>query len=377
MTDVAVLDNEINLPHPDFSDWMSSITIGLDRDNFQLRWDTIHRLFINLDDDLDETWVSSLIQLALGNLEKNPDLAERLCNELKQDDVMFSNSSGQKNEELQVIASYALKLLLDSSAWDNDFVSQNLVQIQSASLNSKKAFKGGVDLLSLVATERFNISRELRKKKNIKRANSSYKERQSFKSEFKTLEDTGPNVSYNKNALLELKEEVFLQLKYTNNSLAASARSIDLEICKLSEEQEVLWLTTIGWSDYYEVSFSELEYERRILSSAVELAERTLILAELPSVKGIAARLGVEAKEIPFSEWVIKIAENDADYLTNYIANSSELTPVLFAIHLASSGNWKNKWKEAVGVDYNFEICGRDLVLQLYRELLTIKWAKC
>ncbi|MFS1947252.1 GTPase-associated system all-helical protein GASH [Vibrio lentus] len=377
MTDVAVLDNEVNLPHPDFSDWMSSITIGLDRDNFQLRWDTIHRLFINVDDDLEETWVSSLVQLALGNLEKNPDLAERLCNELKQDDVMFSNSSGQKNEELQVIASYALKLLLDRTVWDKDFVAQNLVQIQSASLNSKKAFKGGVDLLSLVAAEQFKSSRELRKKKSIKRAHSFYKKSQSFESEFKTLEDTGPNASYNKNALLELKEEVFSQLEYTNNSLGTSADTINLEICKLSEEQEVLWLATIGWSDYYEVSFSELEYEQRILSSAIELAERTLILAELPSVKGVAARLGVEAKEIPFSDWVSKIAENDADYLINYLSNSNELTPVLFAVHLANSGNWKNKWKETIGIDYNFEICGRDLVLQLYRELLTIKWSKC
>ena len=375
MTDVAVLENEMSSPHSDFSDWMSSVTVGLDRDNFQLRWNTVSRLFIDTEEDLDSSWVCNLLKLALGNLKKNPELAERLCSELKKDDVMFSNSCGKRNEELQVLASYALKLLLDDTVWNNNFVSNNLVLIQSASLNNKKVFKGGIDLLSLVAAKRFKLSRELRKKNPIKRPCSFYKVSANFESEFKTLEDTGAHAAYNRNALLALKQEFLIQLTNTNSSLKKSAETIDLEINKLSEEQEILWLTTIGWSEYYEKSFNELEYEQRVLSSAIELAERTLIFAELPSVKGVAAKLGVETKEILFSDWISKIVENDIDQLRKYISESSELTPVLFAVYLANSGNWKSKWKEAVGIDYNLKICGRELVLQLYRELLTIKWS--
>ncbi|WP_281947334.1 GTPase-associated system all-helical protein GASH [Vibrio parahaemolyticus] len=375
MTDVTVVENEVSLPYTDFADWMSSVQVGLDRENFQLRWNTINRLFIDIEDDLDSSWVTYLLTLALANLKSSPELAERFILELKKEDLMFSNSGGKRNEELRVLASYALKLLIDSSIYDNDFVSRNLTLIQGASLSNKRKFKGGVDLLSIVAAERFKLSRELRKRKPVVRAYSNFKKSEEFESEFKALEDAAGNVTFNRNALLALKKEFVSQLVNTNNSLGELKTSIDLELNKLAEEQEVLWLTTVGWSELHDKSFSELALGQRILSSAISLAERTLILSELPSIKGVAAKLGIEATEIQFSDWVEEISKNEIAYLTKYISDSGELTPVLFALDLASKGNWKSNWKDSIGVDYNFKICGRELVVQLYRELLIIKWS--
>ncbi|EKF9518780.1 TPA: hypothetical protein RSW70_003343 [Vibrio cholerae] len=376
MTDVTVLEDEVNLPNTDFADWMSSVQVGLDRDNFQLRWNTINRLFlVETEDDIDSSWVSYLLTLALANLKSSPELAERFVLELKKEDLMFSNSGGKRDEELQVLASYALKLLIDNSVYGDDFVSHNLTLIQGASLSNNRKFKGGIDLLSIVAAERFKLSRELRKRKPVVRAHSNFKKSEEFEREFKTLEDAAGNVTYNRNALLALKKEIESQLYNTNASLGRLTKSIDLEINKLAEEQEVLWLTTVGWSELHDKPFSELELGQRILSSAIDLAERTLIVSELPSIKGVAAKLGVEATEIKFSDWVEEISKNEFVYLTKYISDSSELTPVLLALDLASKGNWKTKWKNSIGVDSSFKICGRELVLQLYRELLIIKWS--
>ncbi|CAH1522133.1 conserved hypothetical protein [Vibrio owensii] len=376
MTDVAMVDNEVcPSPNPDFADWMSSVQVGLNRDNFQLRWNTIHRLFIGLEGDLDEGWVYELLKIALGSFKNNPEFADRLCTELKKDDSMFSNSGGQKSEELQVLASYSLKLLLDDSIWDEAFICNNMLKIQGASLSNRKGFKGGVDLLSYVSEKRFKLSRTFRQKMSIESASSNFKKSEEFETEFQTLEDTGPNATYNKNALLALKAEFLSQLTSTNKSLKRQAKCINTEISKLAEEQEVLWLASIGWSEHYDKPYNELSLEPKMLSIAVSLVDRTLMNAELPSVKGVAAKLGVESRDVRFSDWVENLIKCEIKYLDHYLSDVDELTPVLLSLKLASNGNWKTKWKELVGIDYNFQICSRDLTLQLYRELLIVKWS--
>ncbi|USD41245.1 hypothetical protein J4N42_00495 [Vibrio sp. SCSIO 43135] len=375
MTDVAMVENEVCPPNSDFADWMSSVQVGLDRDNFQLRWNTIYRLFIDSEGDLDDSWVYELLKLALGNLKNNPEFAERLCSELKKDDVMFSNSGGQKDEELQVLASYSLKLLLDDSIWDEDFVCTNIVKIQGASLSNRKRFKGGVDLLSYVSEKRFNLCRMRRKKQHIRGACSHFKKSEEFEKEFQTLEDSGPHATYNKNALLALKKELFSQLSSTNSSLTRQATRINAELNKLAEEQEVLWLASIGWSEHYDKPYNELSLEKKMLSIAISLAERTLMYVELPSVKGVAAKLGVESRDVQFSDWVENFTNNEFEHLDEYLSEIDELTPILLSLKLSSDGKWKTKWRELTGVDYNFQICSRDLTLQLYRELLIVKWS--
>ena len=375
MTDIAMVENEVSLPKDDFADWMSSVQIGLDRDNFQLRWNTISRLFIDIEDELDTTWGTELLKLALGNLENRPELAERFCSELKKEDSMFSNSTGQKNEELQVLASYSLKLLLDDSVFDRDFIAANLVAINGASLSNRKKFKGGIDLMSYVAKQQFKLTRSTRLKSPIANAGSNFKKSDAFEKEFQTLEDAVANVNYNRSALLAIKKEFLSQLSKTNNSLKRQANSINRELSKLSEEQEVLWLTSVGWSDHYDKPYSEVSLETKLPSIAASLAERTFMNSELPSVKGVAAKLGVDSKEVCFSSWVETITKSEIGYLNLNLSDIDELTPVLLALKLASNGNWKTKWKELVGVDYNLKICCRDLTLQLYRELLTVKWS--
>ncbi|MEZ8885311.1 GTPase-associated system all-helical protein GASH [Vibrio sp. 10N.222.54.F6] len=376
MTDIAMVEDEVcPTPNSDFADWMSSVQVGLDRDNFQLRWNTIYRLFIDLKGDLDDSWVDELLKLALGNLKNNPEFAARLCSELKKDDVMFSNSGGQKDEELQVLASYSLKLLLDDSIWDEDFVCMNLVKIQGASLSNRKRFKGGVDLLSYVSEKRFNLCRKRRKKQHIKGASSHFKKSEEFEKEFQTLEDSGAHATYNKNALLALKSELFSQLLSTNISLKKQTTRINSELNKLAEEQEVLWLASIGWSEHYDKPYNELSLEKKMLSIAISLAERTLMYAELPSVKGVAAKLGVESRDVQFSDWVENFTNNEFELLSEYLSDIDELTPILLSLKLASDGKWKTKWRELTGVDYNVQICSRALSLQLYRELLIVKWS--
>ncbi|EKO3859353.1 hypothetical protein JE958_003962 [Vibrio harveyi] len=377
MTDIAMVENEVSTPKADFADWMSSVQIGLDRENFQLRWNTISRLFIEPEDACDESWVTELLKIALGDLKKRPELAERFCSELKTEDVMFSNSTGQKNEELQVLASYSLKLLLDESILEPDFVTTNLVAINGASLSNRRKFKGGVDLLPLVAEQQFKLTRTIRLKNPITNASSNFKKSEEFEKEFQTLEDTAAHATYNRNALLALKKEFVSQLSKTNNSLKRQTNSINRELSKLSEEQEVLWLTSVGWSEHYDKPYNEVGFEFRIPSVATSLAERTFMKAELPSVKGVAAKLGVDSQEVQFSSWVEVIVNSDISYLNLYLSDVDELTPVLLALKLASNGSWKTKWKELIGAEYDFQICCRELTLQLYRELLTVKWAQC
>ena len=356
------------------------ISIGLEPRQFLLKWKTVHRLFIHSSkEENEQDWdnlADKLLNLALGDLEKEPVLAEYLCAELKKDDVMYSNSNGKNNEELQVLATYCLRLLIDENIFSSDFSSRCILKIQAASLNGMKKFKGGIDLLSLVANERFSSSRGLRERKKINSPSSHFKKSADFENDFKQLNETPSHLPYNTNAIQALNKELFSQLSDTENSLKCFTSSLDDEMVKLSEEQEVLWFVTVAWSERYNKAYSELSIEQRILDCTLELANRTLVQAELPSIKGLAAKLGIGNEEITFSQIIDIISKNEAVNLSDYYHKATKVVPVLYALNLASNGNWKSKWKSTINVDYNFKLDARNFALQLYREFLVLKWSR-
>lgn len=380
-TEVLAEANEKIIPYGDFSDCLSSISVDLEPRQFLLKWKTVHRLFIDpteaKENELDEyDWFDNLLHLALGDLEKEPALAEYLCAELKKDDVMYSNSNGKNNEELQVLSTYCLRLLIDENIWSSDFTSSCMLKIQAASLNGMKKFKGGIDLLSFVANERFSSSRGLRDRKKINSPSSYFKKSANFETAFNELNESPTHPPYNTSAIQALNKELFSQLFHTQNSLKYFTSSLDDEMEKLSEEQEVLWFVTVAWSERYNKAYSELSIEQRILDCTLELANRTLVKAELPSIKGLAAKLGIANEEITFSQIIDTISKDETVNLSDYYHKATKVVPVLYALNLASNGNWKSKWKSAINVDYNFKLDARSFALQLYRELLALKWSR-
>lgn len=374
--DTLVETTETITPYSDFADWLSNISIG-SKDIFLYRWNTIHRLIITpiQEGEFDNTWFDYLLKLSLGNLKKDLSLAAQICEELKQEDVMFSNAGGKCDEELQVLAAYCLRLLTDEKLCEKNFISKNIVKIQSASLNQIKGFKGGVDLLSIITDKSFALSRSLREMSQVKKYDIKLNISSESEAIFEKFEEFAVSPDINQEAIQSLKEETLRLLEETKKYSHLTVNSMNNELNKVSEEQEVLWFITLGWSDNYNKAFSELTIEQRVSECALELAERTLLSAELPSVKGLAAKLGISDENIVFGHWIEVIAKEQLSELKDFSSQANETTPVLLALQYAFNGGWKSKWKADIGLDYNFEIDARELVLQLYRELLTINWS--
>ena len=382
MTDTGVLPtvDEKLIPYNDFSDWLSSISVNLEENQFLLRWKTIHRLFIDEVDDTDAVlsnseWADNLLSLALGDLKSEPNLAEYLCAELKKDDIMYSNAGGKNNEELQVLAAYCLRLMLDDELWVSSFTALTALKIQAASLCGKRTFKGSMDLLSVAMDQGFSTSRTLRRSNKITPPASYFTKSETFESAFTVLEDYNPSVNYNTDAIKALKDETFRQLSNTQKSLHRYAALLETQMGKLAEEQEVLWFITAAWSEAYEKPYSELSIEQRILDLSVELSRRTLIESELPSIKGLAAKLGVCSDEVTLTKFIDSLSEDKVIDVSEYYEKATSLSPILYALKLASNGSWKSKWKSSTNVDYNVKLDAKDILLQLYRELLAMKWS--
>lgn len=378
MTEEASINQqEVVDVYPDFVDWITPTDISLDRDGLKLRWQTIHRVFIDEDrDDIDNIWVDELIVSALGFMQSRPEALDNLREKMRADDIMFPGNRGSRDEELKVLSSYCLRLLIDNDLCNDDYCSRTTTKILSASLNGTKSYKGGIDLIELAKSNSFEYARKLRERTNLVSPLFSFRFSTNTNSALENLdENISADMSYNKTAILAVVNELERQLNAATSRMKTHVENINTENRRVAEEQEILWFVNLGWSDKFDTNYSNLSEDVRIFDFANALCSRTHLNVELPSVKALAGKIGIESQNIHFRKWVEAVANDYPEAIDEYEGDVSELTPCFYAIKLAIQGSWYKKWKEHIGLDSNFELDSLELTQQIYREFLVLGWS--
>lgn len=177
-------------------------------------------------------------------------------------------------------------------------------------------------------------------------------------------------------AILTVFAEFKRQLQSANTSMISHVKALNTENEKAAEEQEILWFITLGWSEEFDTHYSKLSTPLRIFDFAHALSLRTRLNVELPSLKALTNKIGIESEIINFREWVQTIISEYPTAIDKFKGEPSELTPCLYAIKLASQGTWYKKWNGNIGLDNKFEINSLELAQQIYREFLVLRWSK-
>ncbi len=377
MSELTAADEQETIDiYPDFVDWVTPTDISLSRDEFQLRWKTIHRIFIDQErDEINNEFIDHLIISSLGHMDLRPEALDTLRSKMRIDDVMFPNTQGSRDEELKVLSSYCLRLLIDNDLYTDLSCSQNVTKILSASLNGIKSYKGGIDLVNLAKNNSFKYTRTIRDRSSIEAPGLSFQFESNTTSALKMLDnENDSNMEYNKTAILTVASELSRQLSAATRHMKNYVAKVNTENKKIAEEQEILWFVNLCWSDKFDTNYTNLSVFIRIFEFASDLSSRTHLNVELPSVKALSNKVGIEPQKIKFREWVAGVLQEYTIAIDEYEDEISELTPCLYAIKLAKQGNWFNKWKEHIGLESNFEIDSLELTQQIYREQLVIGW---
>ncbi|ELI0634455.1 hypothetical protein Q8344_002082 [Vibrio harveyi] len=357
---------------PDFSEYMAPTQLGLDRDSFVLRWKTLHRLFIESETDVDD-WLNDLIVSALGVMSDNPNATERLRNEIRSDDPVFPGGLESNLEELKHLSTYALRLISDDDYWPRSKCSVAATKILAASFNGLREYKGGQDLSDYVDKMNFNYVRQLRDLTSLSAPSCHFVFVDSNKEALDVLNDdsAAPSITVVKDAVVALENELKHQLSSAQGRLKIFTDALNDAQAIATEELEALWFINLGWSDVFDTSYDDLSLEIRIFDAALSLADRTELNSELPSIKALGHKLGISHESVSFREWIEEVSTKDWDIDFD---EASELTPCLLAIKYAQNGSWYKKWKDSIGIDSKFGISGLDLLKQVYRELLVLRW---
>jgi hypothetical protein len=363
---------------PNFLDWIKPIQLSENREDVLRRWKTIERIFIDSDNntDIDDQWINNLILSALSDAPIKPEVLEHLRVELKKDDFMYASSPLSVEEELRVLSSYCLSLIADDKYFDNDSAVIETTKILSASLNGLRSFKGGGSLYNLLSHYSFHYSRNQRIKPDLKSPTLYYNKSTEYQASSTQLETNAQNPAFMSDFITHLSKNLDRQLSNASNAMSNYVTKSNKVIRILEEEQEILWLVNLSWNDEVDSSYESIERDKKILLLSLELKNKTKIFAELPSIKAIARKIGVEDTEIVFREWIDKNVKDLPKAISSVFDKASEITPVLLGLKLASDGSWYKKWNSLIGIDSKITINSLDLTLQVYRELLTIEWGK-
>lgn len=378
MTELTnINEQDIDQIYPDFTDWVIPTDISLNRDEFLLRWKTINRIFISNEiDDIEIEFIDNLIISSLGHMQLIPDALDTLRSEMRKDDIMFPSIQGSRDEELKVLSSYCLRLLIDTDLFDDVSCSQNVTKILSASLNGIKSYKGGIDLVDFAKNKSFEYARTLRDRSSITAPTLLFQFDSKNQIALEKLDDKNPvDMNSNKAAILAISNELKSQLSNANLEMETHVKQINTENKKIVEELEILWFVNLCWCDTFDTNYSNLSVFIRIFEFASALSLRSHLNVELPSVKALSNKVGIVSQNINFREWVTDVLKDHPNAIDKYEDELSELTPCLYAIKLAKQGRWFNKWKEHIGLESSFEIDSLELTQQIYRELLVLGWS--
>ena len=139
------------------------------------------------------------------------------------------------------------------------------------------------------------------------------------------------------------------------------------------EELQILWWVVGEWSIMWERSFNDLDSKARPILLGHEAASMTDNVSELPSMKAVFSRIGIDA------DFTISIPEAvnacGVEYLKK-IDWDGDTCPTLYPVHFAinraqetgADDTWIAAWEKITNISVSTKISALELAIQMHRE---------
>ena len=116
---------------------------------------------------------------------------------------------------------------------------------------------------------------------------------------------------------------------------------------------------------------SDIDPSALPLVLGVELAQRTNLDAELPSLSGLLSKAGLATeKEISFKS-LINSGKDLSSALLKEVEYSPYITPTLHALSITrDNSSWQKSWESETGLNTKTIKTGLEWATQIYRETL-------
>ncbi|MBM7425044.1 GTPase-associated system all-helical protein GASH [Spongiibacter marinus] len=353
--------------HPMFADWLRAVSLGIPGASIENRW---HGIVDICDDYIDERKNQRfLVELALSGPGDNIDHNHWFRDVFKRHDPVFHMATGSNDAELQALAGAAIAAALDSdeiSATTQLALSSGLV---SAAMNGLRHFPEGPNLLASAnqIIQKYGIKLRERCEPSLNNTNIKIDETRLAKIE--AIVANQPQSI--KDATQAVFDEIKAQRARVQTYLSSYINQCNAQSRIRDEELEILWWMFGEKSDIDGKYLSDVPEPRLPIILAVELAKRTSIHAELPTVRGLLKKLGLSAAE----ETGLKEAVEASQGAIDDIVASEHICPLTMPLCLALSFaattvDWVTQWEESTGFNATITLSEIDLSVQVYRELV-------
>lgn len=360
--------------HNLYSDWLRPTDINIDREDLKRRWASTVDL---RDDTLYKNNIKrwELVRAALGTSLIDDSSEHWFRQAFKARDEIFKMTPGSNDNEISNLAAATLACCLEDDG-DSDAARCSLATcILTASFFSARRFFGGANLIQQSDAVLSEFGGRIRARISPASPSMNLSLRKPTLELVDNIEH-GDLDSYKKAMNGILKELQFL-LGSADRNVKEYVEHVDSQTSIQDEELEILWWLFGGKSQILNRPFTEINQFQLIVIAGIEISRKTKIETELPSIKGLLIKLGVDsAEEVSFKS-IIESTKEIADSILTEDRYCPLLTPTLFALSITrESSSWQKAWERATGLKVNILSKASDWGVQIYREsLIAEKWS--
>lgn len=354
--------------HSYFSDWLRPTDLGIDRDTLKLRWAGIAQL---RDDLIDWELAQDLIRLSLGRPLKDSDSLEKFKEVFKSHDNMFPMKPESNDAELINLASACLAACLDDED-DKPFAIKLSTLILATSFCANREFPEGPDLV--IDSEKIASieATSIRERSLLPLPHFAYSVNDATKEAINAIQVN--QVELMKTALNSVLSELTSHLNAAQKTVKENHRKTKEQNEVRDEELEMLWWIFGGKSQILGVPFTEIPDLERTLLLGIEFSKRTAIQAELPSLKGLLGKAGIDQEGSIVFKDLIEANKKHSSILLDEDVYCPTLTPLLHALSITrESSTWQKQWEQNSGLSANIKASSVEWAEQIYRESLFLK----
>jgi len=340
-----------------FANWLRPADLGMDGET------TANRLRVvkALAQQLTETQLTDLVRHVFGSPMEAEQTLTSFTQAFKKEDPNFL--IGENAAEVLALAGTTVASAMNFPPVDRAGKLATVVLVASAAKTRSPSVQ--FDLLGLADEALLRTSTQLRKRPQLDESASMGLEEAESEAASEAEEKAAPALA-DVAIDVERLNEICAQLVNRN---AVITKSLKLQ----DEELEIVWWLVTGWSNICGKPFDQIPAEARPVVFALELATKCKQPLEMPSLRTILSRAGVEH---PVS-LTIPTAINACGERPIATAKTPKhlcklLTPIGFAIARAQETGggsaWVENWSAATKVKKDAEIDSLDIGVQLYRE---------
>lgn len=341
-----------------FADWFRPANFGMNAESMEIRREVVE----SIASDLSNKTLTELVRAVFARPIASPDVLVRFRQRFNDADPTFRMSGN--DEEVVALAGCVLAAVLTIGS--AEAIGNVASTILAASVAKSRLASVRFDVVGMAENALSVTSRQWRERPVIGASgdNLVFKDSSARADNEEEKPERPP---------IERAVEDIALLAQAHNALVSQHQDLVRFLDLQDEELEVLWWLVTGWSDIGDRPFDQLPTEARPIVLAAELATKNKHSVEMPSLRAIFSRAGIET----VGEVGIPDAVNACGEYLAVLAQGRQtcptLTPVCLGLERAmetgGGSDWIAAWSAVTGLKADARIGCADLAVQLHREL--------